>query len=115
VKVAMTLNENGVKVERKKTRPKTPVAMHPDFKRGLAKSPKAKAGFEGLPPGQQREYVEWIAQAKKDETRARRLAQALEWLADGKPRNWKYHELLTRFRPPSAIVNASRSLHRKTS
>lgn len=90
VKVAMTLNENGVKVERKKTRPKTPVAMHPDFKRGLAKSPKAKAGFEGLPPGQQREYVEWIAQAKKDETRARRLAHALAWLADGKPRNWKY-------------------------
>lgn len=90
LKLAMELNENGVKVERKKTRPATPVAMHPEFKAALARDKKAKAGFDGLAPGRQREYVEWIAEAKKDETRARRLEQAIEWLADGKPRNWKY-------------------------
>ncbi|MBK6940468.1 MAG: YdeI/OmpD-associated family protein [Planctomycetes bacterium] len=90
VKTAMTLNENGVKVERKKTRPKTPMAMHPEFKAGLAKNKKAKAGFEALAPGQQREYVEWIGEAKQDATRTRRLEQALEWLNEGKSRHWKY-------------------------
>jgi len=43
-----------------------------------------------LPPGQQREYVEWIVEAKQPATRARRLAQAVQWLAEGKRRNWKY-------------------------
>lgn len=90
VKTARSLNENGVKVERKKTRPNTPVPMHPDLAAGLAKGKKAKAGFDALAPSQQREYIEWIGEAKKDETRARRLEQALEWLAEGKPRHWKY-------------------------
>jgi len=48
------------------------------------------ATFDAFPPSQQRDYVEWIAEAKRDETRERRIAQALEWLAEGKPRNWKY-------------------------
>jgi uncharacterized protein YdeI (YjbR/CyaY-like superfamily) len=46
--------------------------------------------FEGFPPGHRREYVEWITEAKTDATRQRRLATAVEWLAEGKPRNWKY-------------------------
>jgi Bacteriocin-protection, YdeI or OmpD-Associated/Domain of unknown function (DU1801) len=44
----------------------------------------------GRPPGQQREYVEWITEAKREDTRARRVAQAIEWLAEGKSKNWKY-------------------------
>lgn len=90
MKTAMTLNENGVKVDRTKTRSKASAAMHPELKAGLAKNKKAKAGFDAMAPGRQREYVEWIGEAKQDATRARRLKQALEWLAEGKPRHWKY-------------------------
>jgi uncharacterized protein YdeI (YjbR/CyaY-like superfamily) len=50
----------------------------------------ARRFFESLPPGKQREYVEWITDAEREDTRARRVAQALEWLAEGKSRNWKY-------------------------
>ncbi|MDN5780409.1 MAG: YdeI/OmpD-associated family protein, partial [Luteimonas sp.] len=52
----------------------------------------AKAAFDAFAPGQRREYIEWIADAKRVDTRARRLAQALEWLAEGKRRNWKYEK-----------------------
>jgi uncharacterized protein YdeI (YjbR/CyaY-like superfamily) len=64
--------------------------MHPDLKAALAQSPRARAVFEGFPPSARREYLEWIADAKQAATRARRVAQAVEWLAQGKRRNWKY-------------------------
>jgi uncharacterized protein YdeI (YjbR/CyaY-like superfamily) len=67
-----------------------PLPVPDDLERALAGHKQARAAFESLPPSHQREYVEWITQAKRDETRARRLATALEWLAEGKPRNWKY-------------------------
>ena len=51
---------------------------------------KAKAAFENFSPSHRREYVEWISEAKRDETKAKRVAQAFEWIADGKSRNWKY-------------------------
>jgi uncharacterized protein YdeI (YjbR/CyaY-like superfamily) len=88
-KHAKRLNDEGIKVERKKTK-KASIAMHPDLKAALAKNPKSKKGFDGLPPSGQREYLEWIAEAKRDETRASRLKQAIEWLAEGKSRHWKY-------------------------
>jgi uncharacterized protein YdeI (YjbR/CyaY-like superfamily) len=56
----------------------------------LKKNRKALATFEGFPPGQRREYIEWVTDAKTDDTRERRLNTALEWLAEGKIRNWKY-------------------------
>lgn len=56
----------------------------------LKKHAKAKAAFEGFSPSHRREYVEWIAEAKRADTREKRVAQALEWLAEGKSRNWKY-------------------------
>ncbi len=90
IKKGVELNEKGVKAPREKTRPKKPIALHPAFKAALGKSKKALATFEGFPPGAQREYLEWIADAKADDTRARRVAQAVEWLAQGKRRNWKY-------------------------
>ena len=46
--------------------------------------------FENFSPSHRREYVEWITDAKSDETRQRRVSQAVEWMAEGKPRNWKY-------------------------
>ena len=89
MKLAMRLNDEGVKVPRRKTRPKRPVALHPEFRAALARNAQARATLEALAPSHRREYVEWIAEAKRDETRARRIAQAVGWLAAGKSRMGK--------------------------
>jgi uncharacterized protein YdeI (YjbR/CyaY-like superfamily) len=70
--------------------PKPAPEMHPDFATALAKAPNAKAVLDGFPPSAQRDYVEWIAEAKQDATRAKRIATAIEWLGEGKRRHWKY-------------------------
>jgi len=70
--------------------PKPSAEMHPEFAAALARSPAAKATLDGFPPGARREYVDWIADAKQDATRQKRIATAIEWLAEGKRRNWKY-------------------------
>lgn len=62
----------------------------PDLAAALQQHAAARASFENSPAGQRREYIEWITGAKRAQTRQRRLSQAIEWLADGKPRNWKY-------------------------
>jgi uncharacterized protein YdeI (YjbR/CyaY-like superfamily) len=92
VKKAMALNDAGVKRPRSASdaAPKSPVAVPDDFAAALAKQKKARAAFEAFPPSHRREYVEWIVEAKRDDTRARRIAQAVEWIAEGKSRNWKY-------------------------
>jgi uncharacterized protein YdeI (YjbR/CyaY-like superfamily) len=91
VKKAMKLNEDGVKVVRQKTtKDKKPVTMPKELAAGLARNKKAKATFEAFSPSHRREYMEWIGEAKGEDTRARRLEQALAWMAEGKPRNWKY-------------------------
>ena len=64
--------------------------MPAELGHALTRHTPARKTFEALSPSQRREYTEWIAEAKRDETRARRLAQALEWLAEGKSRHWKY-------------------------
>jgi uncharacterized protein YdeI (YjbR/CyaY-like superfamily) len=64
--------------------------MHPDFATALAKAPKAKATLDGFPPSAQRDYLEWISEAKQDATRAKRVATAVEWLSEGKRRHWRY-------------------------
>jgi hypothetical protein len=92
VKRAMELNEQGVKAPRTKTAKKKPLAMHPQFAAALAKSAKARATLDGFPPSAQREYLEWIGDAKGDDTRARRIEQAVAWLAEGKRRHWKYEK-----------------------
>ena len=56
----------------------------------VKKNKKALATFEGFPYSHKKEYVEWVTEAKTDETRNRRLATTVEWLAEGKSRNWKY-------------------------
>lgn len=90
VREGARLNAAGVKVARSAARPARRPAVPADLKAALAKSAAARRTFEALPPGQQREYVDWIAGAKRETTRASRLAQAVEWLAEGKRRNWKY-------------------------
>ncbi|MBC7991333.1 MAG: YdeI/OmpD-associated family protein [Luteimonas sp.] len=91
VKQAMALNEQGVKSPRtKNAAPKPPLPVPADLAAALKKDAKARATFGAFPPSHRREYIEWITEAKRDETRQRRLAQTLEWLAQGKPRYWKY-------------------------
>ena len=91
VKLAVALNEAGERPKRapkKKPPPKAP----PYLVAALKKNAKARATFAGLTPGQQREYVDWLVEAKQPATRERRLAQAVEWLAQGKTRYWKYQD-----------------------
>jgi uncharacterized protein YdeI (YjbR/CyaY-like superfamily) len=90
VKKAAALNDQGVKVARAPKRAPKPVTVPADLSAALGKRPTARAGFAALSPSHQREYVEWITEARAAETRARRLAQAIDWMAEGKSRNWKY-------------------------
>jgi uncharacterized protein YdeI (YjbR/CyaY-like superfamily) len=66
--------------------------MHPEFAAKLAKAPKAKAALDGFSPSAQRDYFEWIGEAKQDATRTKRIATAIEWLSEGKRRHWKYEK-----------------------
>jgi uncharacterized protein YdeI (YjbR/CyaY-like superfamily) len=89
-KEAAALNEAGVKVTRAKKAAKPALETPADLVAALEKNKKARAAFDGFSPSHRREYVEWIVDAKSAETRQRRLATALEWMAEGKSRNWKY-------------------------
>ena len=73
-------------------KPKAPrtIEMPEDVRAALATSPGAARYWDGLAPSHRYEYLEWITEAKREETRSKRIAQALEWLAEGKRRNWKY-------------------------
>jgi uncharacterized protein YdeI (YjbR/CyaY-like superfamily) len=76
--------------ERTSKRASKPVAVPTYFKAALRKNAKAHAAFDAFAPSHKREYVDWLASAKTDETRQRRLATAVGWIASGKSRNWKY-------------------------
>ena len=73
-----------------KHEPKPAPELHPEFAAALDKAPKAKAVLDGFPPSAQRDYFEWIAEAKQDATRQKRITTAVEWLSQGKRRHWKY-------------------------
>jgi hypothetical protein len=90
VREAVRLTREVPAARKPKHAPKPPPQMDPEFAAALDRSAKAKAAFETFPPGQRREYLEWIAEAKRDETRAKRIATAVEWIGEGKKRNWKY-------------------------
>lgn len=75
---------------RPKRAPKPELPVPAAFVAALDAVPQARAAFDAFAPSHRREYVEWIADAKRDETRASRIAQAIEWLAEGRRRNWKY-------------------------
>jgi uncharacterized protein YdhG (YjbR/CyaY superfamily) len=70
--------------------PKPAPEMHPAFAAALAEAPKAKATLDAFPPSAQREYLDWISEAKQDSTRDKRIADAVQWLSEGKRRHWKY-------------------------
>jgi uncharacterized protein YdeI (YjbR/CyaY-like superfamily) len=70
--------------------PKPALKTPPEFANALRKNKKAAAAFAAFSPSCKREYVEWIVDAKREETRDQRIATAVEWIAQGKQRNWKY-------------------------
>jgi uncharacterized protein YdeI (YjbR/CyaY-like superfamily) len=90
VKKAASLNDAGVKRKRTVRAPKPPLATPDDLVSALQRNKKARAAFEAFPPSHRREYIEWITEARTGETRLRRLKTAVEWIAEGKGRNWKY-------------------------
>jgi uncharacterized protein YdeI (YjbR/CyaY-like superfamily) len=75
---------------RKKSAPKPELPVPPEFAAALAKNVAASTSFQSFSPSHRREYIEWIGEAKREETRHKRIHTALQWLAEGKPRNWKY-------------------------
>ena len=90
VKQAMALTDAGVKAPPKQ-KPKHVVLDVPDdLAAALRANAAARATFDAFSPSQRRDYVEWLVDAKADATRQRRLETALEWLSEGKTRNWKY-------------------------
>jgi uncharacterized protein YdeI (YjbR/CyaY-like superfamily) len=96
VQKAARLNEEGVKVPRPLKHEKKDIPMPADLAAALKKNAKARATFEIFRPSHKREYLEWITEAKAEATRKKRLATAIEWMAEGKPRHWKYMTSPTR-------------------
>ena len=87
---AMELNEKGVKVPKKPAAAKKELVVPDILTKALSKNKAAKTTFENFPYSCKKEYVEWITEAKTEPTRDKRLATTIEWLAEGKRRNWKY-------------------------
>ena len=94
LKQALALVESGggkKKVARPAATRET-IVVPEDLAAALRKNKAAKATFEAFSPSRKREYTEWVAEAKRPETRERRVLQAMEWMAEGKDRNWKYKQ-----------------------
>lgn len=89
IKQAAKLNEQGVKSPRT-AKPKKELVVPRELMVALAKNKKAAAAFEKFPPSHKREYADWISDAKGADTRQRRVESAVDWIAEGKSRNWKY-------------------------
>ena len=76
-------------VARRARRKRAP-AVPEDLGRALKRNPRARAAFDAFSPSKRRDYIEWLDEAKRDETRSRRLETALAWMEEGKSRNWRY-------------------------
>ncbi|MEP7232587.1 MAG: YdeI/OmpD-associated family protein [Ginsengibacter sp.] len=90
IKEAAKLNADGVKAPDKKVKEKKEIETPESFTRALSKNKKAAAAYEVFSPSHKYEYLEWITGAKTEETRNKRIASTIEWLTEGKSRNWKY-------------------------
>ena len=90
VKKAARLNDDGVRVAKRPSAPKKPLTVPTDFAEAIKRKAAARKTFDAFSPSQRREYVEWVTDAKTDATRQKRMATAVDWLSEGKTRNWKY-------------------------
>jgi uncharacterized protein YdeI (YjbR/CyaY-like superfamily) len=90
IKQAMKLNDEGIKVKAKKPADKAPLEVPDYFTRALSKNKAAKSFFDKSSTSFKKEYIDWIQGAKTEATRNNRMSTAIEWIAEGKHRNWKY-------------------------
>ena len=90
IRKAMAVTDSGEKRARPVKHPKPALDTPDDLSQALDANAAARATFDGFPPSCRRDYVQWVVEAKRPETRAKRIAQAVEWMAEGKRRNWKY-------------------------
>ncbi len=88
VKEAVALNVKGIKAPARRAA----IPMQPDLKKALAGNAKARAFWDGLTPGYQRDYLDWVTQAKQEATRKERVATTVQWCSKGRTRNWKYEK-----------------------
>ncbi len=91
IKEAKRLNDEGIQ-KPSKPKPKGPreLSIPAELAAALKKNKKASATFEGFSYSHKKEYVDWITEAKREETKSQRLATTVAWLTEGKPRHWKY-------------------------
>jgi hypothetical protein len=90
IRQAVALNEQGVKLPQRARESKPEVATPDELIAGLEANEAARITYEGFPLSKKRDYVEWLTEAKTEATRQKRLQQAIEWMAEGKSRMWKY-------------------------
>jgi uncharacterized protein YdeI (YjbR/CyaY-like superfamily) len=90
IREAVELNEKGVKLPTKKPSEERFLELPEDLMEALRGNAAAQTTFDGFSFTNRKDYVEWITDAKREATREKRVAQAVEWMAEGKPRNWKY-------------------------
>ena len=90
IREAAELAKSAPAARKVKHTPKPPAELHPQFAAALRSAPRAKAALEGFPASARRDYLDWIAEAKQESTRQKRIATAIEWLTEGKKRHWKY-------------------------
>jgi uncharacterized protein YdeI (YjbR/CyaY-like superfamily) len=92
IRRAAELNESGVKVSKKPADRGAEISLPDELTSALAKNRKARETWDRFPPSCRKEYIQWITEAKTAPTREKRLATTMEWLAEGKRRNWKYEK-----------------------
>jgi uncharacterized protein YdeI (YjbR/CyaY-like superfamily) len=90
IKEASRLNDEGIKLPAAPKKDKGELVIPGYLAEGLKMNAAAQASFSKFSQTNKREYVDWLIEAKTEETRARRLETAMEWIAEGKIRNWKY-------------------------
>jgi hypothetical protein len=90
IREAIDLNEDGTTLAPRRRMAAPAMKTPPVLARALAGNSRAKLTFDSFSPSHKRDYIEWIVEAKSAETKTRRLATAIKWMAAGKPRNWKY-------------------------
>ena len=92
IKEAVRLNEEGIKLPPKQKSGKQELALPPELSTALSLNKKAADTFNNFSASHKREYIEWIAEAKTEATRERRVETSIEWLCEGKTRMWKYQK-----------------------
>jgi uncharacterized protein YdeI (YjbR/CyaY-like superfamily) len=91
IRQAVKLNSKAIKVPRRTRRTEKKALKVPKyFKDALVKNRMALKTFESFSYTNKKDYVDWMTEAKTEETRIKRLVNSIDWLSQGKIRNWKY-------------------------